>query len=550
MSAGRVVRSSVVVALVVAVLAGVVPARRPVVAAPGARLSWSPCYKSLSAELGGPAYECATAAVPLDYDQPKGPAIQLAVVRIPARDPAHRIGSIFLNPGGPGGSGVDFALFFGPSAEFLWGADVRDRFDLVGFDPRGVGRSTALRCFGNLRQSTAAFAPFAFPLTPQEEAIVAAGDGLLADQCAQRGNKVAEHMSTANVARDLDQLRAAVGDAGLNFVGLSYGSYLGTTYANMFPDRVRAVVVDGVLDPIAWANVEGTIPFSTRLRSDAGAQTTLQRFFELCDAAGTRCAFAPTRPPDSTRSPTTFAPRRCRSATQTPASNSSSATRTSSASRSAPSMTHSRSRRSPSCSPHSKRARRARSTPPSGLAATNGLITKRGFPHYPNFVEAFPGVACEDGNNPTDYAVWSQQGAQADTTFGYFGRIWTWASSACAQWPLATTPIATSDRSPHHRQPRPGHRKPLRPRHPLPGRCHRPRPPPELRPADRGRPRPHVARDQPLRRRAAPAPTSAIPPPRQPSTARRAHPSSTPSTSGKTPPPQRSGNKPATTSFR
>ena len=114
-----------------------------------------------------------------------------------------------------------------------------------------------MRCFGNLRQATQAFPPFAFPLTPEEEAMVAAGDALLARQCEKRGNKIADHMSTANVARDLDRLRAAVGDAQLNYVGLSYGTYLGTTYANMFPDRVRAVVIDGVLDPIAWANVEG-----------------------------------------------------------------------------------------------------------------------------------------------------------------------------------------------------------------------------------------------------------------------------------------------------
>ena len=86
-------------------------------------------------------------------------------------------------------------------------------------------------------------------MTPEEEAIVAAGDALLARQCAQRGNKIGDHMSTANVARDLDRLRAAAGDAQLTYVGLSYGTFLGTTYANMFPDHVRAVVVDGVLDP-------------------------------------------------------------------------------------------------------------------------------------------------------------------------------------------------------------------------------------------------------------------------------------------------------------
>jgi pimeloyl-ACP methyl ester carboxylesterase len=255
------------------------------------RLNWSPCFGNVTAETATP-YQCAIAQVPLDYDSPSGAAVQLSVVRIPARDQAHKIGSLFLNPGGPGGSGVDFTLFFGPAAEIFWGPEVRDRFDLVGFDPRGVGRSTALRCFGNLRQSTQVFAPFVFPMTAEEEAMVAAGDALLARQCEQRGNKIGAHMSTANVARDLDRLRAAAGDAQLTYVGLSYGTYLGTTYANMFPDHVRAVVVDGVLDPVAWANVEGEIPFSTRLRSDAGAQTTLQKFFALCDA-NAACAFGP-----------------------------------------------------------------------------------------------------------------------------------------------------------------------------------------------------------------------------------------------------------------
>ena len=104
-------------------------------------------------------------------------------------------------------------------------------------------------------------------------------------------------MATANVARDLDVLRQAVGDRRLSYVGFSYGSFLGVTYANLFPGRVRAVVVDGVLDPIAWTTGRGdeaeTQPFSTRVRSDAGAQATLDEFFRLCDEAGPAgCAFA------------------------------------------------------------------------------------------------------------------------------------------------------------------------------------------------------------------------------------------------------------------
>jgi len=104
-------------------------------------------------------FECGTVQVPLDYDQATGSAISIAVIRLPATDPARRIGSLFLNPGGPGGSGVNFALFGGP---FLFTPEVRARFDLVGFDPRGVARSTALRCCGTPKQWEPASLPIAF----------------------------------------------------------------------------------------------------------------------------------------------------------------------------------------------------------------------------------------------------------------------------------------------------------------------------------------------------------------------------------------------------
>jgi pimeloyl-ACP methyl ester carboxylesterase len=398
------------------------------------RLNWSRCYREISAQFDGLPYECATAQVPVDYDAPNGATMQLALLRVPARDPEHKIGSIFLNPGGPGGSGVDFALDFGPAVEFLWGPEVRDRFDIVGFDPRGVGRSTPLRCFGNLRQSTQVIPPVAFPMTTEEEAFFEAADALLAEQCSQRGNKPAAHMSTANVARDLDLLRAAVGDAQLNYVGLSYGSFLGTTYANMFPDNVRSVVVDGVLDPIAWVNAEGTIPFSTRLRSDEGAQETLDRFFVLCDEPGSDCAFGP----DSAQR---FADLTDRLRTgpivfTDPFSGEEAVVGYQDVISGVLGALY---------DPFIYRdlavvlAAVEAGTPAALDAAGAGLagyVNKRGFPHYPNFVESFPAVACEDSNNPNDYAVWSAEGAAADAEFGYFGRPWTWASSPCAQWPL------------------------------------------------------------------------------------------------------------------
>jgi pimeloyl-ACP methyl ester carboxylesterase len=401
-------------------------------------LPWSECYKQLGAEFGV-TYECVSVNVPLDYDRPNGATIQLAVVRLPATDPEAKIGSIFLNPGGPGGSGVDFALFFGPFADFLWGPEVRARFDIVGFDPRGVQRSTPIRCFGTLDQALAVFPPVAFPMTLQEVELFIASDALLADQCDQRGNKVSDHMSTANVARDLDLLREKVGDEMLTYVGLSYGTYLGQTYANMFPSRVRSLVIDGVLDPIAWVNQEGIVPFSTRLHSDEGAQETLDRFFELCEAAGPgNCAIAPAAAarfaaladqlliaPVEVTDPATgqtflftyqdlilnvlialYNPFGYADLASLLAALEASASAT------------------------------ELGLLLDRLQESTGLVTKRGFPNYPNFVESFPAVACEDSNNPTDYQVWFDEGVNADAVFGYFGRIWTWVSSPCAQWPL------------------------------------------------------------------------------------------------------------------
>ncbi|HEX8156738.1 MAG TPA: alpha/beta fold hydrolase, partial [Solirubrobacteraceae bacterium] len=256
-------------------------------AEPAPSIHWKSCYGQF-----GP-FECATVPVPLDYDGPDGETISIALTRLPASDPSKRIGSLFLNPGGPGASGVDYVVGAGP---FLYTPEVRARFDLVGFDPRGIARSDGLRCFGTPKQWGVLLPPFAFPTTPDEERLKATIDRSLIGACSKHARSIIDHMSTANVARDLDVLRGAVGDEKLSYAGLSYGSYLGVTYANLFPDHVRALVVDGVLDPIAWAtgrdNEATTLPFSTRLRSDAGTQATLKEFFRLCDEAGPACAFS------------------------------------------------------------------------------------------------------------------------------------------------------------------------------------------------------------------------------------------------------------------
>lgn len=397
----------------------------PAAAAAGT-INWSPCE--------GGRFQCAAVPVPLDYDQPNGATILLSLIRLPASDPSRRIGSLLVNPGGPGGSGVDLVR----SAADIFPPQIRARFDLVGFDPRGIAGSTPLRCFGTPRQWDPAFWS-QLPLTAQDVDVVAAADGYLADACQQRGGNIIDHMTTADVARDMDFLRAALGDQQLTFLGFSYGTMLGTTYANMFPDRVRAIVIDGVLDPIAWttgAPGESDLPFSTRLRSDQGAQATLGEFFRLCDAAGpARCAF-------SGNSAARFAALRQRLLAgpiqvqidgQTfPFTYSDLIYSTLGALYSSFAWPF-----------HAEfLALVEASAAPATLGAaldkvrtSLGYVNKRGFPRYPNFVEGFPGVACSDSDNPDSHAAWFTAAEAAEAQYGYFGRAWTWASSICAVWP-------------------------------------------------------------------------------------------------------------------
>jgi pimeloyl-ACP methyl ester carboxylesterase len=424
------------VAVLLSLCLSVFPGSSSQAASPVPIINWSHCYR----EFGYP-FECATVQVPLDYSNPGVAAIAIAVVRLPASDPARKIGSIFFNPGGPGGSGVDFILGAGP---FLYTEELRARFDLVGFDPRGIARSTALRCFGNPKQWGPYFTPFSFPITLEQADIWEAADRYLDDACAQRGTKIIDHMSTADTARDLDLLRQAVGDAKLTYAGYSYGTFLGVTYANLFPEKVRALVVDGVLDPVAWTTGnpgEGnTIPFSTRLRSDKGARDTLNEFFRLCDENPATCAFSGGAADrfaalaDSLRA----APIQIEFpdgsvfffAYQDLISNSLGAMYNSF---SWPDFAL-------------FLADIESLAPPSMLGARLyavwedlGFINKRGFPHYPNFIEGFPGVACADSDNPDNYPAWWNAAQQAEADFGYFGPLWTYVSSICAAWPGGQT---------------------------------------------------------------------------------------------------------------
>jgi pimeloyl-ACP methyl ester carboxylesterase len=238
---------------------------------------WQPCGPD------HPGYDCATVEVPLDYDRPSQGATHLALARWPAMDAQQRIGSVFINPGGPGGSGTEYVL--GGFGESL-GAQLEGRFDVVGFDPRGVGASDPLHCFDTEEQHAAFWSSQpVFPYSRDQYRPFFEAYSGLGDECLDGDERIARHMNTADVARDLDLLREAVGDSELTYLGFSYGSYLGTTYANLYPDRVRAVVIDGVLDPRLWSS-------GRQIASDrTSTQEVMDEFLRLCDEAAERCAF-------------------------------------------------------------------------------------------------------------------------------------------------------------------------------------------------------------------------------------------------------------------
>jgi pimeloyl-ACP methyl ester carboxylesterase len=229
-------------------------------------------------------YRCTTVEVPLSYRDPAGQSVELALGLLPAGDPARKVGTLFWNPGGPGGSGRIPPPF---------SAALHERFDIVGFDPRGVAASTPLQCFTSNEQAFRLLG-WDFPITLAQEQRVIDLTRRATQLCARNGGPLLEHMGTGNVARDLDVLRQAVGDEQLTYLGFSYGTHLGAVYANLFPDRVRALTLDAVLDPIEWttgyAPADGAAPFSYRIGSFTGAQQALFTFLAAC-ASDVRCAF-------------------------------------------------------------------------------------------------------------------------------------------------------------------------------------------------------------------------------------------------------------------
>lgn len=198
------------------------------------KLTWTTCGDN----------ECADLTVPLDYADPDGKDITIKVLRVKARDQRKRLGSLVVNPGGPGGSGVSYAA----AADAIVGTQVRRYYDVVGFDPRGVGASTPVDCLDD-RALDDFLSTDPTPDDAGEEQDLLRQAKAMAAGCESRNRDLLPRVGTVDAARDMDVLRAALGDTQLTYLGKSYGTYLGSTYAELFPDRVGRFVLDGVVPP-------------------------------------------------------------------------------------------------------------------------------------------------------------------------------------------------------------------------------------------------------------------------------------------------------------
>jgi pimeloyl-ACP methyl ester carboxylesterase len=234
--------------------------------AAGDTLDWEEC--------GGDA-ECAALDVPVDYDQPEGDTLTLSVARVPAS--GDRIGALFVNPGGPGASAADFAT----TLAFSLPDDITERFDIVGVDPRGLGASD-IDCGGDFAELYGV--DYSID-SPEDETTLLDVSSDYVDGCEAAAGDLLPHLGTANVARDIDAVRAAMGDEQLNYLGFSYGTAIGQMLADMFPDRVRAMVIDGVLE---------LGPTGTELAAEQarGFEDAFAAFADDCDADPS-CPIAP-----------------------------------------------------------------------------------------------------------------------------------------------------------------------------------------------------------------------------------------------------------------
>ncbi|MFC8866324.1 alpha/beta hydrolase [Streptomyces sp. NPDC057148] len=275
----RLLRNAAVVGVSTALLGITAPAATATTAGTAEPLGWTDCEGATV----DPRQQCATLQVPMDYADPDGPRIGIAVSRIPAEDPEARRGALLLIAGGPGGSSLNDPSGKGQKLP----QQVRDTHDLIGFAPRGLAPSTPVTCgleHGDL--ATSKLRPWPAPDGSVDENMATARR--MADACVRNGGELIKHLSTANEARDIDRIRAALGERKISAWGVSYGTYVGAVYAQLFPHRTDRIVLDSVDDPDparvnrAWLagheqGVEDTFPHFAAWASQPGNPDRLAR---------------------------------------------------------------------------------------------------------------------------------------------------------------------------------------------------------------------------------------------------------------------------------
>ncbi|KAJ3176209.1 hypothetical protein HDU87_005424 [Geranomyces variabilis] len=243
-------------------------------------IHWKPC------QSGDKKFLCGTLSVPLDHAIPDGERIDIGMKKLPVAQGSKRLGSMLIDPGGPGGSGIELVEGAGEGISMIIGGT----YDIIGFDPRGVGLSQPIRCFEDANFHRAFDSTF-----PTSVETIVAREQLRGLLCAKNAGKILPYMSTAAVARDMKMIMLAEGDEELNYWGYSYGSILGQTFVNMFPELVGRVIIDGVVNPYAWAEGWGfwLNPKTKQLDWLTHAAEGVAGFASLCEEAGAkRCALA------------------------------------------------------------------------------------------------------------------------------------------------------------------------------------------------------------------------------------------------------------------
>ena len=289
----RPVTVSVAAAVTVATMA--VPAAAAGSQAVGARAAGPPVpvlhWRSCASD-----FQCATAQVPLNYQDPQGQTINIAMMRHLAAGPGRRLGSLFFNQGGPAPQNDSFA-----QAYLGLPAAVRARYDVVSFDMRGFGQSTTISCFPTQKAEDKFLGNLpVFPVGHSQQQAWERTTARFDARCAKSDSALLAHDSTEDSARDMDVLRQAVGDPVLNYYGESYGTGLGAIYANLFPTRTGHMVFDGNIDPREWTQ-HGGLPGHLRARTDVSDAHTMAAFLSFCGRTSTSaCAFSAGTPARTT----------------------------------------------------------------------------------------------------------------------------------------------------------------------------------------------------------------------------------------------------------